>query len=119
MSITIFNSKKQLVRTSSSDFPLVFIGLRKQRAKFSVEVTSSDDLLGEALGSGQYDDGNVIKLEAVPLEDAEFIQWSDGNKNRVRWIEVLEDIELIAQFQKKTKKCIAYYLPNKDYVNPQ
>lgn len=106
-------------KTSKSDFPLVFLGKRKPRPKYRVEASSNDEVIGKAVGSGIYDEGNVIKLEAIPLEDSEFIQWSDGNKSRVRWIEVLEDAELIAQFQKKTKHCIAWYLPNKDYVNPQ
>ena len=118
MNNVIFNSKKQRLKTKDSHFPEVFFGKRKPRPKYRVEAVSNDKTIGNATGSGVYDRGNVIKIEAVAFEGAEFIQWSDGDKNHVRWIEVLEDIELTAQFQKKTKKCIAHYLPNKDYVNP-
>ena len=118
MTNVIFNSKKQRLKTKDSHFPEVFFGKRKPRPKYRVDVVSNDETIGNATGSGVYDRRNVIKIEAVAFEGAEFIQQSDGDKNHIRWIEVLEDIELTAQFQKKTKKGIVYYLPNKDYVNP-
>ena len=104
MTNVIFNSKKQRLKTKDSHFPEMFFGKRKPRPKYRVEAVSNDQTIGNATRSGVYDRGNVIKLEAMAFEDSEFIEWLDGNKNNVRWIEVLEDIELTAQFQKKTKK---------------
>ena len=98
MNNVILNGKKQRLKTKDSSFPEVFFRTRKVRPKYRVEAISNDETIGNATGSGVYDRGNVIKIEAVAFEGAEFIKWSDGDKNNVRWIEVLEDIKLTAQF---------------------
>lgn len=96
MNNVIFNGKNQRLKTKDSPFPEVFFGIRKPRQKYKLEVSSNDETIGKANGSGVYDYGNVIKIEALPLEGAEFVQWTDGDKNNVRWIEVLEDTNLTA-----------------------
>lgn len=118
MNTVIFNSKNRLLKTKDSHFQEVFFRKCKSRPKNRVEAISNDETIGNATGSSAYDYRNVIKLESVTFEGAEFIQWSDDDKNHIRRIEVLEDSALTSQFQKKTDKCVAYYLPNKDYVNP-
>ena len=94
MNTVIFNSKNQLLKTKDSHFSEVFFGKRKPRPKNRVEAISNDETIGNATRSGAYDYGNVIKLESVAFEGAELIQWSDGDKNHIRRIEVLEDSAL-------------------------
>lgn len=50
--------------------------------------------------SGQYPEGSVVTMEAVPDECLEFKQWSDGNKDNPRTITVADDTDLTAEFNK-------------------
>lgn len=50
--------------------------------------------------SGQYPEGSVVTMEAVPDECLEFKQWSDGNKENPRTITVADDTDLTAEFNK-------------------
>lgn len=53
---------------------------------------------GNAGTSGVYDCGTWLKLVATPFDDYHFVEWSDGNVEPVRTVEVNEDATYIAYF---------------------
>lgn len=53
---------------------------------------------GNAGTSGVYECGTWLQLVATPFEDYHFVEWSDGNVDSVRMIEVNEDATYIAYF---------------------
>lgn len=53
---------------------------------------------GNAGTSGVYECGTWLQLVATPFDDFHFVEWSDGNVDSVRMIEVNEDATYIAYF---------------------
>ena len=53
---------------------------------------------GNAGTSGVYECGTWLQLVATPFDDFHFVEWSDGNVEQVRTIEVNEDATYIAYF---------------------
>ena len=57
-----------------------------------------DSEKGSVIGGGEYEEGTVISLAAVPAEGYKFTQWSDGNTENPREITVTSNITLTAVF---------------------
>ena len=53
---------------------------------------------GNAGTSGVYECGTWLQLVATPFDDYHFVEWSDGNVEPVRTVEVNEDATYIAYF---------------------
>ena len=73
-------------------------------AEFAInvyEVVAMSDQNGSVIGAGSYDHGKNIVLLATPNENYYFEQWSDGNTENPRILEVTEDISLVAIFAEK------------------
>ena len=71
-------------------------------AEFAInqyEVTVTADGNGTVTGSGTYDYGTEVMIEALANEGYHFVKWSDGNTENPRTIVVVEDIELRAEFE--------------------
>ena len=69
--------------------------------QYEVEVKSDEN--GYATGSGTYDYGTEVTIEAIANEGYHFVEWSDGNSENPRTIVVTEDVELMAEFEEDDK----------------
>ena len=65
---------------------------------YRVEAYSSDESMGSVMGGGEYAEGTVATLAAIPASGYCFVQWSDGNTENPRQITVTEDVSLMAEF---------------------
>ncbi|WP_366944475.1 leucine-rich repeat protein [uncultured Barnesiella sp.] len=76
-----------------------FIDIQEMEvARYTVEVYSSDETMGTVMGGGEYAEGTVATLAAVPASGYYFVAWSDGNTENPRQITVTEDVSLSAEF---------------------
>ena len=62
----------------------------------SVTADATTDIVE---GSGEYADGTVVILSALPNEGFQFARWNDGNTENPRPVTVMEDTELTAEFE--------------------
>ena len=62
-------------------------------------VISTDELTGTVTGSGEYEEGETITIEAVPATGYKFVQWSDGNTDNPRTVTLTENMTLTAIFE--------------------
>ena len=69
--------------------------------QYEVNVTAGEN--GYATGSGTYDYGTEVTIEALANDGYHFVQWSDGNTENPRTIVVTEDVELMAKFEEDDK----------------
>lgn len=65
---------------------------------YRVEAYSSDESMGSVMGGGEYAEGTVVTLAAIPASGYCFVQWSDGNTENPRQITATEDVSLMAEF---------------------
>ena len=65
--------------------------------QYLVEIKSNGN--GSVIGSGSYDYGTEIIIEAIADKGYHFAKWSDGNTENPRTIIVTEDITLSAEFE--------------------
>lgn len=72
-------------------------------ARYTVELYSSDESMGTVMGAGEYDEGALVTLAAIPASGYHFVQWSDGNTENPRQITVTEDVSLTAEFSASCK----------------
>ena len=64
----------------------------------TITVVSNNILLGEVSGSGEYPEGAVIEISAMPAPQAFFSSWDDGNTDNPREIVVTQDMTFKAIF---------------------
>lgn len=69
---------------------------------YSISVMSSDEKMGYVEGTGTYDVNSNAKIEAVAYEGYRFISWNDGNTMNPRVIDVTQNKQYIATFEKKS-----------------
>lgn len=67
--------------------------------QYQIDVLSSNDAMGTTSGSGTYDYGSVIQIQANPYAGYEFVYWQDGNTDNPRNITVLGNMTYVASFQ--------------------
>ena len=60
---------------------------------------AADATTGIVEGSGEYAEGTVVILSALPNEGFQFARWNDGNTENPRPVTVMEDTELTAEFE--------------------
>jgi len=73
--------------------------------KFTVELTVSNTAYGSVVGSGEYNCGEVFKIEAKPNDGYKFKEWSDGNTDAQRDLLADRDLQLTAIFECETDDC--------------
>lgn len=64
----------------------------------NIIVETADATTGKTTGTGLYAVGEVITIQAIPYPGYHFTQWSDGNTEPIREVEVIEETMYIAQF---------------------
>ena len=69
---------------------------------YTVTVTSDDETMGTVTGSGEYEAGAQITIEAHANTGYRFVRWSDGNREALRQIVVTSDLTLVAYFEQVT-----------------
>lgn len=65
---------------------------------YQVTVVSNNPELGRTLGSGQYHQGETAMISAMPSQQGKFLQWSDGNTENPRMLNVTQTENLTANF---------------------
>lgn len=65
----------------------------------SLSVAADNTTTGIVEGSGEYAEGTVVILSALPNEGFQFARWNDGNTENPRPVTVMEDTELTAEFE--------------------
>lgn len=66
---------------------------------YSLTVQSSNNKMGTVTGSGVYERGTKVILEATATKEASiFVKWSDGNTENPREITLMEDKTITAYF---------------------
>lgn len=68
--------------------------------KRTITLFSNNTEWGFVAGAGEYPVGNSVEINAVPKDGYRFVQWSDGVTQQQRMIEILDNITLIATFEK-------------------
>ena len=66
--------------------------------KYAITVASANPTMGSCQGSGEYDNGSKVEVEAVANDGYHFVEWSDGNKDAKRSITVSGNATLTATF---------------------
>ncbi len=79
-----------------------------------ITVLPNDSTMGSVTGSGQYEIGAEITLEAFPKEGYYFVRWDDGNTDNPRTLTVAFDITLTAIFAKEGDDPTANESPEAD-----
>jgi hypothetical protein len=67
--------------------------------QYQITVLSGNDAMGTVSGSGTYNYGSVIQIQANPYAGYEFVYWNDGNTDNPRNITVLANTTYVANFQ--------------------
>jgi len=67
----------------------------------SVTLTLNVEGFGSVVGGGEYPVGSFATAYAQPHVGWEFVEWSDGNTDAVREIEMVNNITLTAKFQRE------------------
>ncbi len=69
-----------------------------EQQTYTVTAVSSDESKGTTLGSGTYESGTTATIVAVAKEGYAFSEWSDGNKDNPRRVQVTTSTTYTAQF---------------------
>ena len=92
--------------TVSSD--LLLEAIFAEDARFVISAFTSDTLMGQVYGAGEYYAGTQISLTAVPNAHYQFMQWTDGVTDNPRSIVVLENATFVAVFSPLSYDILAY-----------
>ena len=65
----------------------------------SLSVAADNTTTGIVEGSGEYAEGTVVILSALPNEGFQLARWNDGSTENPRPVTVMEDTELTAEFE--------------------
>ena len=84
--------------TSGTDGGNTDNGTSGTSTKYTVSVASNDPNMGTVSGGGEYAKDSQATLKATPKSGYLFDQWSDGNQNAERTINVTRNQSLIATF---------------------
>ncbi len=96
-----FDQDAQTVTVTSDDGVWGDLEIRVNYVPLKCTVTLYAGEGGQAFGSGTYDYGVQVTIEAVPEDHYAFVKWSDDSDAARRTFEIQGDIELTATFTKK------------------
>lgn len=78
----------------------MIIRMRRQAAtKYTIMVLSNNGMWGITKGSGSYEESSEPEIGAIPNAGYKFTQWQDGNTNNPRRIQVVGNMNYIANFE--------------------
>ena len=86
------NPRPMTVMDDTTELTAEFLPLHS----LSVTADATTDIVE---GSGEYAEGTVVILSALPNEGFQFARWNDGNTENPRPVTVMEDTELTAEFE--------------------
>ena len=66
---------------------------------YTVTVTSDNETMGTVTGSGEYQAGATVVVEAHANDGYKFVSWSDGTTNAHYEFTVTSDVTLVAHFE--------------------
>lgn len=84
--------------TINSDITLIAYFLQNESLAYTITVNSNNPSMGSTTGSGTFEYGTVTTITAEPYEDYHFVQWQDGNTQRIRTITVTGNATYTAYF---------------------
>ena len=67
--------------------------------KYTITANVNDPAMGIVSGAGEYVEGTVASLNAIPNSGYRFVNWSNGSTDNPLKITVTEDVELTANFE--------------------
>ena len=70
--------------------------------RYTITAIANNAAYGEVTGSGEYYEGTVVVVEAIPSAGYRFISWDDNSVENPRQITVTEDVILVATFDLPT-----------------
>ncbi len=73
----------------------------------ALNLTSSDETLGTVKIANNYDCNTPAIIQAIPTEGNAFVEWSDGNTDNPRTVDVTDDVTLTATFAVGTVESIS------------
>gem|GEM_PF-1686072 len=65
---------------------------------YTMTVYSNNLQHGLVAGNGEFPEGSVVEIAAIPIEGYRFVQWQDGNTQNPRPVTLTEDKTFIATF---------------------
>ena len=95
----VTENPRTLKVTSDMTLTAIFKDKNADPDKFVVTLMVSDPNAGEVTGSGSYELGETIIIEAKAKDGYKFVNWSDGNTSPVRTIIVDKNLALTANFE--------------------
>ena len=94
------------VVTESATYVANFV----EKTKYTVDATPNDPNMGTVTGDGSYYEGTEVTLTATAKGGYVFVDWSDGNTEETRTIEVTSALNLTANFKVAVPRAWAYDL---------
>lgn len=80
----------------------VYYGLKNAKrhtpTKVIITVKPNDDAMGTVKGSGEYERNETVTIEAIANEGCQFVEWNDGNSNRLRKVVADHNKVYLAKF---------------------
>ena len=78
--------------------------------QYTITATPNDANMGIVTGAGTYYEGDEVKLTASPIGGYVFSNWSDGNTDNPRTIQVTANVTYTANFKVAIARVFAYDL---------
>ncbi len=98
------NTDNPRLLTVEEDITLTaFFVVEGETLSYQLDLQANDPSMGTVTGSGIYNYGSVVTIEAIPSSGYEFRHWSDGNTDNPREVVVTDDMTLTATFTTVTE----------------
>ena len=65
---------------------------------YTLSVASANTNQGLVAGNGEFPEGTVVEIAAIPIEGNRFVGWDDGNTDNPRQVTLTENKNFIASF---------------------
>ena len=102
--------KKILTITIAIILTLTITGCSPQEYEVNIEIAPEE--AGEVVGQGTYEEGEEVKLAALPKEGYEFANWTIDeeiiSEDNIHKMTINEDLNLTANFDKIRRNIFAY-----------
>ncbi|MDY6371957.1 MAG: C10 family peptidase [Bacteroidales bacterium] len=95
----VVDNPRMITVTASATYTAVFSPI------YNIVVTSGDDIMGSAVGGGEYIEGEEVILTAIPFEGYRFVRWDDGSVENPRIIHATSSGIFIAFFEPIPNLC--------------
>lgn len=92
----ITTNPRSVTVSAAASYTAIF---EEEQSEYEVILSVFPEEAGTTEGSGTYEKGTTIQIQAIPEEGFTFVSWSDGNISNPRTITVNSTIELSANFK--------------------